>query len=180
MLNFLKDKKTRSDFLTYALVIVAFVIVYFMSEERMISRSIIGQLVPITCYIAAAVSLNLVVGVSGELSLGHAGFMSVGAFSGIITAMGLQAAIPSDPLRLAIAMVVGALCAAIAGFLIGLPVMRLQGDYLAIVTLAFGEIIKEVVTCLIVGVDERGLHVDRKSTRLNSSHRSLSRMPSSA
>lgn len=159
MFKFLKSKKTRQDFLTYGLVVLAFLIVYFLQANRLIPRMIVGQLVPICAYIVMAVSLNLVVGVAGDLSLGHAGFMSVGAYTGIVAAMGLAEAIPNDTIRLLIAMVVGALSAALAGFLIGVPVLRLSGDYLAIVTLAFGEIIKEIVTCLIVGIDERGLHV---------------------
>ena len=152
-------KTTKQDFITYLAVIAAFVILTVMGESGMLSRSLRGQLVPICCYIVMAVSLNLTVGILGELSLGHAGFMSVGAFSGIIAAMGLQAAIPSVVLRLVIALVVGAVFAGIAGALIGIPVLRLRGDYLAIVTLAFGEIIKELINCLIVGVDSEGLHV---------------------
>ena len=158
-MKFLKDKQTRHDFVTYAMCIVAFAIVFFMQSNHMIPRMIAGQLVPITAYIVMAISLNLVVGIAGDLSLGHAGFMSVGAYTGIVTAVALESAVPSDPVRLIISIVVGAIAAAILGFLIGIPVLRLSGDYLAIVTLAFGEIIKEIVTCLIVGVDSRGLHV---------------------
>ena len=152
-------KTTKQDFITYAGVILAFVILTVMGDAGMLSRSLKGQLVPICCYIVMAVSLNLTVGILGELSLGHAGFMSVGAFSGIIAAMGLQAAIPSPIVRLVIALVVGAVFAGVAGALIGIPVLRLRGDYLAIVTLAFGEIIKELINCLIVGVDSEGLHI---------------------
>ena len=159
MPKFLKDKKTRRDLATYAMVVLAFALISVMKANGMIPRMIVGQLVPICAYIVMAVSLNLVVGVAGDLSLGHAGFMSVGAYSGIAAAMSLSEAIPNDTVRLAIALVVGAASAALAGFLIGIPVLRLSGDYLAIVTLAFGEIIKEIVTCLIVGVDEHGLHV---------------------
>ena len=158
-MKFLKDKQTRHDFVTYAMCLVAFAIVFFMQSNHMIPRMIAGQLVPITAYIVMAISLNLVVGIAGDLSLGHAGFMSVGAYTGIVTAVALESTVPSDPMRLIISIVVGAIAAAILGFLIGIPVLRLSGDYLAIVTLAFGEIIKEVVTCLIVGVDSRGLHV---------------------
>ena len=158
-MKFLKDKQTRHDFVTYAMCIVAFAIVFFMQSNHIIPRMIAGQLVPITAYIVMAISLNLVVGIAGDLSLGHAGFMSVGAYTGIVTAVALESAVPSDPVRLIISIVVGAVAAAIMGFLIGIPVLRLSGDYLAIVTLAFGEIIKEIVTCLIVGVDSRGLHV---------------------
>ena len=152
-------KTTKQDFITYAGVILAFVILTVMGDAGMLSRSLKGQLVPICCYIVMAVSLNLTVGILGELSLGHAGFMSVGAFSGIIAAMGLQAVIPSPVVRLVVALVVGAVFAGAAGALIGIPVLRLRGDYLAIVTLAFGEIIKELINCLIVGVDSEGLHI---------------------
>lgn len=152
-------KTTVVDFATYLGVTVLFVVMYSLQSSGSLTRSLSGLLIPICCYMSMAVSLNLTVGILGELSLGHAGFMSVGAFSGIIAAMSLQDAIPSAPLRLAIAMVVGAVFAAIVGFLVGAPVLRLQGDYLAIVTLAFGEIIKELVTCLIVGHDENGLHI---------------------
>ena len=152
-------KTTRMDFLTYAGVIAAFAVMSFLQSGGALSRSLTGQLVPICCYMSMAVSLNLTVGILGELSLGHAGFMSVGAFSGITAAMSLQEAIPAAPLRLAVAMAVGAACAALAGLIVGAPVLRLRGDYLAIVTLAFGEIIKDLVNCLLVGYDENGLHL---------------------
>lgn len=152
-------KTTKVDFATYIGVIIAFILLTVLQKEGMLSRATTGMLVPACCYVVMAVSLNLTVGILGELSLGHAGFMSVGAFSGIIAAMSLQDAIPSAGLRLVIAIVVGAVFAAIAGFLIGIPVLRLRGDYLAIVTLAFGEIIKELINCLLVGYDSSGLHI---------------------
>ena len=152
-------KKNRTDLFTYLGVIAAFAVMSLLSVSGSLSRSLSGQLIPICCYMSMAVSLNLTVGILGELSLGHAGFMSVGAFSGIVAAMSLQNAIPSSPLRLAAAMVVGAAAAALAGLIVGTPVLRLHGDYLAIVTLAFGEIIKELVNCLLVGYDSKGLHV---------------------
>ena len=152
-------KTTKVDFATYIGVVVVFLIVFACQRLGLLSRSISGMLVPICCYIVMAVSLNLTVGVLGELSLGHAGFMSVGAFSGVIAAMSLQSVIPNNALRLVIAIVAGAVFAAAAGFIVGIPVLRLRGDYLAIVTLAFGEIIKEIMNCLVVGVDKNGLHV---------------------
>ena len=158
-MGFLKDKVTRRDLITYAGVIVAFIVVQLLANAHVIPYSLRGQLVPVTCYIVMAISLNLVVGVAGDLSLGHAGFMSVGAFSGIITAMSLSLTVPNPIVRLVVSIIVGAVCAAIAGFLIGLPVLRLRGDYLAIVSLAFGEIIKDLVNCLLVGADKNGLHV---------------------
>ena len=95
-----------------------------------------------------ALSLNLTVGILGELSLGHAGFMSVGAFSGAVAAAALQNAIPSPGLRLAIALLIGAVFAGVVGTVISVPVLRLNGDYLAIVTLAFGQIIMSLIKAL--------------------------------
>lgn len=154
-----KKKIAWSDYLTYVGVTIAFIVVTVLKNGGALNRSQMGLLVPICAYITMAISLNLTVGILGELSLGHAGFMSIGAFSGIVAAMSLSNVIPSDGMRMAIAMVVGAGFAGIFGFLIGIPVLRLRGDYLAIVTLAFGEIIKEILNCLIVGFDSEGLHV---------------------
>ena len=150
---------SRFNFFTYALVIAAYVILQVVQARGMLSSSLRGMLVPICAYVVMAISLNLTVGVLGELSLGHAGFMSVGAFTGTTAAIALQDAIPFAPVRLALAMMIAAVFAGAAGFVIGIPVLRLNGDYLAIVTLAFGEIIKAVFTNLYAGVDRRGLHI---------------------
>ena len=152
------NKTTRTNALTYLLVIAAFIVLQSMANAGALSSSLKGQLVPIFAYVVMALSLNLTVGVLGELSLGHAGFMSVGAFVGAVASSALKDIIVSDPLRLALAMVLGAVFAGIAGVLIGIPVLRLNGDYLAIVTLAFGEIIKSLVNNLYIGMDARGLH----------------------
>ena len=151
------NKTTRSSLFTYALVIVAFLIIQVLRGTVGIGSVLEGQLIPICAYVTMALALNLVVGVSGELSLGHAGFMSIGAFMGCSAASALAGVIPFAPLRLAVAMLVGAALAGFFGFLIGIPVLRLNGDYLAIVTLAFGEIIKSIITNVYLGVDENGL-----------------------
>lgn len=119
-------RTTRKNFFTYGLVI-GFCDPSDPQRHRCHHSSLKGMLVPICAYVVMAISLNLTVGVLGELSLGHAGFMSVGAFTGTTVAIMLQDAVPSAVLRLLIALVVGALFAAIAGFLIGIPVLRLQG-----------------------------------------------------
>ena len=152
-------KTTKIDFATYIGVTIAFLVMTYLQGAGKLSRSLSGQLVPICCFIVMAVSLNLVVGISGELSLGHAGFMSVGAFSGVIAGMSLTNIIPVAPVRLVVSILVGAFFAAIAGVIVGVPVLRLRGDYLAIVTLAFGQIIKDLINCLIVGYDSEGLHI---------------------
>ncbi len=149
----------RRDYtISFGIVIIAYLVVQAMIMTGSITSSFKGQLVPICAYIVMAVSLNLTVGVLGELSLGHAGFMSVGAFTGIIVTTTLADIIPIGPLRLAIAMAAGGLCAGLAGVLVGVPVLRLKGDYLAIVTLAFGQIIMNIVNVLYIGKDENGLH----------------------
>ena len=154
-------KSTINNIISFGIVIIAFVICQSMIASGAMRRSLKGQLVPICVYIVMAISLNLVVGISGELSLGHAGFMSIGAFSGIIAAAWLNALfnIESELLRLILAIVVGGVFAGIAGVLIGIPVLRLRGDYLAIVTLAFGEIIRNVLNCLYFSLDGKRLIV---------------------
>ncbi len=154
------SKTSKVNFATYGGVILAFVIVQLLSDRGVLSANLTGMLVPICAYVVMALSLNLTVGVLGELSLGHAGFMSVGAFSGVVAATALQDAIPSGGVRLFLAMVIGGALAGVVGVLIGIPVLRLNGDYLAIVTLAFGEIIKSLMINLFVGQDSSGLHFD--------------------
>ena len=154
-----RNKTNRTNFATYAVVIIGFVIMQTLSSMGMLGSAVKGYLVPVCAYIVAAVSLNLLVGICGELSLGHAGFMGIGAFSGIVVASMLQEAVPNGELRLLIAMICGGIVAGVFGFLIGIPTLRLRGDYLAIVTLAFGEILKNVFGNLYVGMDANGLHV---------------------
>ncbi len=162
-------KLLLNNLLTYALVLVAFGVCELALKGAIpgfkMTRSLKGQLVPICAYIVMAVSLNLTVGISGELALGHAGFMSVGAFTGVIASTWMQSAMnmPNGPVRLLLSMVLGGALAALAGVLIGIPVLRLRGDYLAIVTLAFGEIIRNVVNCLYVSVEGAALHVGTSS-----------------
>lgn len=153
------SKNTKKSFVTYGTVIAAYAVMMILTATGSLSSTMKGLLVPCCAYIVAAVSLNLTVGVLGELSLGHAGFMSVGAFTGTTVAMLLKDAVGPVWLRILIALAVGAVFAAIAGVIVGIPVLRLRGDYLAIVTLAFGEIIKTVVTNLYVGSDASGVHI---------------------
>lgn len=150
-------KTTAESLITYALVIALFAVFQILSSGGHLSRALTGQLVPVCVYVTAAVALNLVVGFSGDLSLGHAGFMSIGAFSGVVFCH-LFSFIGSDTVRLLISMFCGGITAGIFGLLIGIPVLRLRGDYLAIVTLAFGQIIKNVMECLYLGYDAQGWH----------------------
>ncbi|MDO4269375.1 MAG: branched-chain amino acid ABC transporter permease [Eubacteriales bacterium] len=163
--SYAASKRGRDSLLSYGIVIIAYIAMQAVIAGGGLSSSLKGQLVPICAYIVMAVSLNLTVGILGELSLGHAGFMSVGAFTGIVVTTALADAIPSAPVRLAVAIAAGGVIAAIAGVIVGVPVLRLKGDYLAIVTLAFGEIIKNVVNVLYIGRDASGLHFSLLSQR---------------
>lgn len=156
------SKTTRSNIVTYGIVLLAFIICQTMVSTGNITSSLKGLLVPVCVQIILAISLNLTVGILGELSLGHAGFMCIGAFTGAAFSKLTVGVIQPDLLRFVLALIIGAAAAAFFGFLIGLPVLRLKGDYLAIVTLAFGEIIKNIVNVIYFGKDSKGLHISFK------------------
>ena len=107
-------------------------------------NSLLFLLEKVAISIILAVSLSLVVGFLGELSLGHAGFMCVGAYIGGKVASLLEPAMGNGPVTFLVALLVGCATAAVCGIIIGIPALRLRGDYLAIVTLAFGEIVKSL------------------------------------
>ena len=156
------NKNTRKNLITYAIVIVAFAVMQTLISTGSVSSLLEGLVVPICIYVILAVSLNLVVGILGELSLGHAGFMCVGAFASAFFSKCMRDVITVDIVRFLLALLIGIVVAAVFGILIGIPVLRLKGDYLAIVTLAFGEIIKNLVNVLYIGKDENGFHFSTK------------------
>ena len=147
----------REAFIAYAILILGYGFLQLGAGLGIIGHNLQGQFVPICVYVSLAISLNLVVGISGELSLGHAGFMAVGAFSGVVMARILETYISVSSVQLLLSMIFGALVAALAGLLIGIPILGLRGDYLAIVTLAFGEIVRNIMNVLYFGIDETGL-----------------------
>lgn len=157
-------KSTKDAFLTYGMVLVAYVIVQALVLTGAMSSLMQGLLVPLCTYSIVAVGLNLCVGYLGELSIGHAGFMCVGAFSGAFFSKCMEGSSMNPGIRFFLALIVGTLMAAAFGFLIGIPVLRLRGDYLAIVTLAFGEIIKNIMNVLYIGRDSQGFHFSMKDT----------------
>lgn len=158
-----KQKTFINNMITYAIVVAAYIVVQILMGTGHMSSLMKGLLVPFCIYVIMAVSLNLTVGILGELSLGHAGFMCVGAFSGALFSKCMKGAI--DPtVSLVIAVIIGAAVAAVFGVLIGIPVLRLKGDYLAIVTLAFGEIIKNIINAVYLGRDGSGFHISLKDS----------------
>ena len=158
------NKVTKNDLITYLMVVIAYVIVEILLKTGNLSSLLQGLLVPLCTYVILAVSLNLTVGILGELSLGHAGFMCIGAFSSALFSLGLKDSIANEGLRFFIAILVAAASAALCGILVGIPVLRLKGDYLAIVTLAFGEIIKNIINAIYLGVDSHGIHISMTDT----------------
>ena len=143
-----QKKSRRGDLLTAAAVAALLAVMSVLLYTGSLTRQVTNMLIPTAVYIVMAVSLNLVVGLLGELSLGHAGFMSVGLFSGCLVAIALTNTALPLMVRLPVSMLAGGLTAAVFGLLVGLPTLRLRGDYLAIVTLACGEIIKNIITNL--------------------------------
>ena len=162
-MNFKTMKKSSKDaFITYAMVVIVYLIIQAMVMSGSMSSLMQGMLVPLCTYSIVAIGLNLCVGYLGELSLGHAGFMCVGAFSSAFFTKCMEDSSMNPTVRFIIALLIGIVFAAFFGFLIGIPVLRLRGDYLAIVTLAFGEIIKNVMNVLYVGRDSKGFHFSTK------------------
>ena len=159
-----KNKVLIQDLITYGVVFLMWGLVLLMEATGSMTSLLRGLLVPLCIYAILAVSLNLTVGILGELSLGHAGFMCVGAFAGAFFTQCMESAIPSVGLRFFLALILGAVVAGIFGILLGIPVLRLKGDYLAIVTLAFGEIIKNLINVMYVGRDSSGFHFSIKDT----------------
>ena len=160
----LLDNRHRSRTISYTMVIVAYIVLEAMLKTGNLSSLFTGLLVPATCYLVAAIGLNLNVGFSGELNLGQAGFMAVGAFYGVCVSGLLAASVP-PVLRLILAIIIGMLLTAFVGFLIGIPVLKLQGDYLAIVTLAFGQIVMNLIMNLYVAFDNTGIKVSFVESR---------------
>lgn len=152
------NKKTRSRTISFALIIIAWIVITALKSSGSLTRQISSLLVPIACYTVAAIGLNLNVGVSGELNLGQAGFMSIGGFTAAVAAYILKGSISNTAILLLLSIAAGAVMAGVFGWLISIPVLKLQGDYLAIVTLAFGQIIMSILNNLYIGFDSTGLH----------------------
>ncbi len=141
--NSIKKNFKLKHYINYIAVLVALILFSILYYVGALNRSLPTLLTQIGYSIILAVSLNLVVGLLGELSLGHAGFMCIGAYIGTFISNYTVAFMPL-PLSLLISIIIGGVIAAVFGFVVGLPALRLRGDYLAIVTLAFGEIVRNI------------------------------------
>ena len=147
MKNLKLRKSTVNNLITYAIVVLFYIVVTVMVQTGNATRHMQSLLVPICVNVVLAVSLNLVIGFLGELSLGHAAFMSVGAYTGGLLSIFIKNTFPNIPeaVRFPVSILAGGILAAIFGAIVCVVVLRLKGDYLAIVTLAFGEILRNII-----------------------------------
>lgn len=145
---------SKKNILSLVLIAVIYAVVQFLMNSGLLSRQLTSVIVPCCYNVIMAVSLSMIVGVLGELSLGHAAFMSIGAYASALLTTNTH--LP-EWLAIPLALLIGGLAAALLGVVIGVPVLRLKGDYLAIVTLGFGEIIKSIFNFLSVTGGSKGL-----------------------
>lgn len=140
-------KKFRDYGINLLTVVIAYFILNLLVANRIINNYIEGVMVFAMINIIVAIALNIATGYLGQLALGHAGFMAVGAYTaGLFT----KAVDYSDRVEMILALFLGGLMAGIFGLIIGIPALRLRGDYLGIVTLGFGEMIRYT----IINLDE--------------------------
>lgn len=138
----LKKKTVTSYLSNFAVIAALFAVLMILTETGMVTTYIRGIFIMICINIVLAVSLNLTTGTLGQIALGHAGFMSVGAYTAALFTK--TKIIPGEGGFL-IGLLLAGLCAAVIGLIIGIPALRLRGDYLAIITLGFGEIIRVII-----------------------------------
>jgi len=155
--DMLFSKKNISRTISFAIIILAYIVITVLSNSIRLPRLFTSLLVPLCCYIVLALSLNLCVGFSGELSLGHAGFMCVGCFTAVIVSYFTGTIVNNEIVRLILGVIAGGLVSGLFGLIISIPVLKLSDDYLAIVTLAFGQIIKSLINNIYLGVDANGV-----------------------
>lgn len=168
--------KSKSYLLNVIFLAMLSIVIFSLISGGVINNYYSSILVTVGIAIIMTVSLNLTTGLLGQLCLGHAGFMSIGAYTAGIITKQLQAAAPDFPFAwsLAIALVAAGLMAAVFGFLIGMPALRLKGDYLAIITLGFGEIIRVIIENLSITGGSAGLSRITRMSRAFSDNTKLS------
>ena len=151
----ISKKKKISYAVNLAVVTVLYILFYLLIGQGVVNSYISDILTMVCINVILAVSLNIVTGLLGQLVLGHAGFMLVGAYAAALFTLhsGLPLAV-SFP----IGLLIGGLVAALSGVIIGVPALRLKGDYLAIITLGFGEIIRVIANNLTITNGAKGLY----------------------
>ena len=151
-----KNDKIKSYIINGVLIVALYILMTSLMNAGVINRYQQGIVMIVGINIILAVSLNLTTGFLGQLALGHAGFMGIGAYTAAITSMNMN--LGTDTGQLLVSIVIGGLVAAFFGILIGIPALRLEGDYLAIITLGFGEMIRVIVTNMEITGGAKGLN----------------------
>ncbi|HEY8805565.1 MAG TPA: branched-chain amino acid ABC transporter permease, partial [Clostridium sp.] len=132
-------KELKNTIILLVIGVILFFILSFLMDTEILNRYYARIVILICINVILAVSLNLIIGITGQLTLGHAGFMSIGAYAAAMATIQFNMPFP-------LALLFGGVLAGVIGLLIGLPTLSLKGDYLAITTLGFGEIIRVVIT----------------------------------
>ena len=132
-------KNFKKNLIFLLCAVLLYVVIFSLIKTGVLNGYYEQILILICINIILALSLNLITGFAGQLALGHAGFMSIGAYTAAMVTLKYDT-------PLFISLLAGGLAAAAFGILIGLPILRLKGDYLAITTLGFGEIIRVIIT----------------------------------
>lgn len=148
--------KLKGYLINLSLIIALYVMFLVLINNGVLNRYYVGILILIGINIVLATSLNLVTGFLGQLALGHAGFMAVGAYASALATIHLNLPLPSG-IQFVISLIIGGLVAGLFGLIIGIPALRLRGDYLGIITLGFGEMIRVVIINLNFTNGARGL-----------------------
>lgn len=156
----MKKLLTKKNITILSILLAVYLIIFALIQTGALNKYYTQIIIYLGINIILAVSLNLVLGFTGQLALGHAGFMSIGAYISAILTIKLGLPFP-------IVLLIGGLVAAFFGFLIGKPILRLKGDYLAITTLGFGEIIRVIIVNLDFLGGPRGLDAIPKKTNFS-------------
>lgn len=149
--------QTKGFWLALAGSLLVFIILQVLISSGSLNSFYINTLYTLAINIILAASLHLIIGITGQFSIGHAGFLAVGAYASAIITMKLQ-------MPFFLALLAGGLAAGVAGLIIGIPSLRLKGDYLAIATLGFGEIVRIVLLNIDYVGGASGMQVSHMTT----------------
>lgn len=154
----IKSRLNRKNIITAFILAAVYLVLFYMIKEKIINSYKTQILIIVGINIILACSLNLILGFTGQLTLGHAGFMSIGGYTAAMMTLKFHLPFP-------LALIAGGAFAAFISYLFGLPILRLKGDYLAISTLGFGEIVRVIIVNLDFLGGPRGLAgIPKKTT----------------
>ncbi|WP_394235626.1 branched-chain amino acid ABC transporter permease [Niallia oryzisoli] len=152
-----KYRRLKGFWLSITLAFIIFFVIQFLITSGQLNPFYVNMILLISINIILAVSLHLIIGITGQFSIGHAGFLAVGAYASAIITMKLG-------LPFWLAIVTGGIAAALSGLIIGIPTLRLRGDYLAIATLGFGEIVRIILLNVDYVGGASGMQVSHMAT----------------